>query len=77
MCCPGARTPRNNFKMRWAKRRPTGTAVEMGMPSDAGLDTREPMFYATPQPPLPVKDYQSGADPLIYTQPSPTADATR
>ena len=51
-----------------------GTAVEMAMASDAGLDTREPMFYALPQPPLPVKDYQSSARPLIYTQPGPTVD---
>ena len=52
-----------------------GTAVEMAMASDAGLDTREPMFYALPQRPLPVKDYQGGARPLIYTQPGPIADA--
>jgi hypothetical protein len=55
-----------------------GTGVEMAMPSsDAGLDTREPMFYAQPQPALPAKDYQgSTAQPLVYTQPGPTADAT-
>ena len=46
-----------------------GTAVEMGKPSEAGLDTREPMFYPRPQPPMPEKDYQSGARPLTYTQP--------
>ena len=28
-----------------------GTAVEMAMPSETGLDTRAPMFYAQPQPP--------------------------
>jgi hypothetical protein len=37
--------------------------------ADAGLDTREPMFYARPQPALPAKDYQSGERPLVYTQP--------
>ncbi|MER9756614.1 hypothetical protein NKJ46_24830 [Mesorhizobium sp. M0166] len=47
-----------------------GTGVEMKMQTaDAGLDTREPMFYARPQPALPVKDYQSGERPLVYTQP--------
>ena len=50
-----------------------GTAVEMAMPSETGLDTRAPMFYAQPQPPLPVKDYQRGARPLVYTQPGSTA----
>ena len=55
-----------------------GTAVEMAMPSGGGLDTREPMFYAQPQPPLPAKDYQSSAaGPLVYEQPAPTADAAR
>ena len=55
-----------------------GTAVEMAMPSDGGLDTGQPMFYAQPQPPLPAKDYQSNAaSPLVYKQPSPTADAAR
>jgi hypothetical protein len=53
-----------------------GTAVEMTMPSDTGLDTRAPMFYALPQPPLPVKDYQRGARPLVYTQPGSTAHGT-
>jgi hypothetical protein len=54
-----------------------GTGVEMKMQSaDAGLDTREPMFYAQPQPALPAKDYQSGVSPLVYTQPGPTADGT-
>ncbi|PZV34005.1 hypothetical protein [Mesorhizobium kowhaii] len=47
-----------------------GTGVEMKMQAtDAGLDTREPMFYARPQPALPTKDYQRGASPLVYTQP--------
>jgi hypothetical protein len=45
-----------------------GTGVEMKVQADASLDTREPMFYARPQPALPAKDYQS-ARPLTYTQP--------
>lgn len=32
-----------------------GTGVKMGLPSDEGLDDREPMFYAEPQPPSPLK----------------------
>jgi hypothetical protein len=49
-----------------------GTGVEMKMKGDgdASLDTREPMFYARPQPALPAKDYQNGARPLTYTQPA-------
>jgi hypothetical protein len=35
-----------------------GTGVEMAMPSETGSDG-EPQFYAKPQPPLPVKTYQS------------------
>ena len=54
-----------------------GTGVEMKMQTaDAGLDTREPMFYARPQPALPAKDDQSGVRPLVYRQPGPTADGT-
>ncbi|MEI9401779.1 hypothetical protein [Mesorhizobium argentiipisi] len=42
-----------------------GTGLEMKMQAaDAGLDTREPMFYARPHPALPAKDYQSGVRPL-------------
>jgi hypothetical protein len=43
----------------------TGAAVQMLLPTELGLDDRDPMFYAMPQPPLPAKDYQS-ADPMIY-----------
>jgi hypothetical protein len=39
-----------------------GTGVEMTMPVQPGVDDREPMFHAMPQPPLPDKDY--GAGPL-------------
>ena len=47
-----------------------GTGVEMKMQAaNAGLDTREPMFYARPQPALPAKDYQNGVRPLVYAQP--------
>ncbi|MER9234182.1 hypothetical protein NKI56_19135 [Mesorhizobium sp. M0622] len=43
-----------------------GTGVEMKMQTaDAGLDTREPMFYARPQPALPAKDYTSVVSPLV------------
>ena len=38
-----------------------GTAVLMGMPFEASLDDREPMFYAMPQPAMPPKDYPEGA----------------
>lgn len=38
-----------------------GTAVQMTMPSEGGLDDREPKFYAMPQPALPAKDYQGRA----------------
>ncbi len=34
-----------------------GTGVEMTMIGEAGLDEREPKFYATPQPALPDKNY--------------------
>ncbi|MGE0116495.1 MAG: hypothetical protein AB7S71_05810 [Dongiaceae bacterium] len=48
----------------------SGTAVRMTMPPDgeAGLDDREPMFYAMPQPALPAKDYDAAA-PLVFPQP--------
>ena len=36
-----------------------GTGVEMTMVGEAGLDEREPKFYATPQPALPDKNYES------------------
>jgi hypothetical protein len=35
---------------------------------EGGLDTREPKFYAMPQPALPAKDYDSAA-PVILQQP--------
>jgi len=34
-----------------------GTGVQMTMTGEAGLDQREPKFYATPQPALPDKNY--------------------
>ena len=54
-----------------------GTAAQMAMSPEAGQDGGEPMFYAPPQPPLPAKDYTSGAQPLNYPQPDSSADATR
>jgi hypothetical protein len=42
-----------------------GTTVQM-MPSEAGLDDREQKFYATPQPPMPAKDYR---DSTAISQP--------
>jgi hypothetical protein len=42
-----------------------GTAVRMTMPFESGLEDREPMFYAMPQPAMPPKDYQ-GEPPLVY-----------
>jgi hypothetical protein len=44
-----------------------GTAVQMTMPFDGGLDDREPKFYAMPQPALPAKDYQGST--TFYQQP--------
>ena len=48
-----------------------GTDVMVSEPFGAGLDDREPMFYAAPQPPMPEKDYAAGtaAAPLVYVQP--------
>jgi hypothetical protein len=49
-----------------------GTAVAMTQPFDSGLDDREPKFYATPQPAMPVKDYAAVAEgdgPIEYVQP--------
>ncbi|MER9237210.1 hypothetical protein NKI56_35500 [Mesorhizobium sp. M0622] len=78
---PGSTEPRS-YVLPWSqqaaqqlqdamgKAEADGTGVEMKMQTaDAGLDTREPMFYARPQPALPAKDYQSGVRPLVYTQP--------
>jgi hypothetical protein len=36
-----------------------GTGVQMNLASEIGQDTREPMFYALPQPALPDKNYSS------------------
>jgi hypothetical protein len=44
-----------------------GTAVQMTMPFHAGLDDREPKFYAMPQPALPAKDDQGSA--TFYQRP--------
>ena len=35
-----------------------GTSVQMTMTGEAGLDKREPKFYADPQPALPAKTYR-------------------
>jgi hypothetical protein len=45
-----------------------GTTVQMVMPAEAGLDDREPNFYAAPQPAMPLKDYRD-AGRLVYQQP--------
>jgi len=45
-----------------------GTGVRMSLPLEGGLDTRDPKFYAMPQPALPAKDYDGGM-PLVYRQP--------
>ena len=45
-----------------------GTGVRMGIPFEASLDDREPMFYAMPQPAMPAKDYPDST-PLIHLQP--------
>jgi|EndMetStandDraft_8_1072994.scaffolds.fasta_scaffold96745_2 hypothetical protein len=87
LTAPGSSEPRA-YVLPWSQRaaqqlqdatgkaEADGTAVEMAMPSEAGLDTGRPMFYAKPQPALPVKDYRSpAASPLVYTQPGQAADA--
>ena len=45
-----------------------GTGVRMGIPFEASLDDREPMFYAMPQPAMPAKDYPDST-PIIHLQP--------
>ncbi len=54
-----------------------GTAVEMAIGSyESGLDTREPLFYALPQPPMPAKDYTAQVPGIEYVQPdSPVSQA--
>jgi hypothetical protein len=37
----------------------SGTGVQMSMSTQTGPDTREPMFYALPQPALPDKNYSA------------------
>lgn len=50
-----------------------GTVVQMKMPVDGGgLDDRDPMFYAKPQPAMPAKNYDD-AGPVIYQQPGRTS----
>ena len=36
-----------------------GTGVQMNLSKETGQDTREPMFYALPQPALPDKNYSA------------------
>lgn len=43
-----------------AKAAETGTGVLMRNIATGGLDDREPMFYARPQPAMPEKDYSAG-----------------
>ena len=37
----------------------SGTGVQMNLSKETGNDTREPMFYARPQPTLPDKNYSA------------------
>jgi len=46
-----------------------GTDVNMSKPFEAGLDDREPKFYATPQQPLPEKNYGGGVT-FMFHQPA-------
>jgi hypothetical protein len=46
-----------------------GTDVNMSKPFEAGLDDREPKFYATPQQALPEKNY-GGGETFIFHQPA-------
>lgn len=50
----------------------SGTGVVMAQTEyDAGLDDREPMFYAEPQPSMPAKDYEGVApEPIVYEPPA-------
>jgi hypothetical protein len=55
-----------------AEAQASGTGVVMSDASyDSGVDDREPMFYALPQPMLPAKDYGGGMspEPIIYEPP--------
>jgi hypothetical protein len=47
-----------------------GADVTMSKPFEAGLDDREPKFYATPQQALPDKNY-SGGDTLVFEPSQP------
>jgi hypothetical protein len=46
-----------------------GTEVNMSKPFEAGLDDREAKFYATPQQPLPEKNY-GGGNTFMFHQPA-------
>ena len=50
----------------------TGTGVAMAQSAfESGIDDREPMFYALPQPAMPPKDYDGVApEPIIYEPPA-------
>jgi hypothetical protein len=45
-----------------------GSDVRMRLPFEPSLDTREPQFYALPQPALPPKDY-ADPEPEFYQPP--------
>src|SRR5215813_5024298 len=49
-----------------------GTDVNMSKPFEAGLDDREPKFYATPQQALPDKNYSGSSDTLVFEPPQPS-----
>jgi hypothetical protein len=45
------------------------TELNMSKPFESGLDDREPKFYATPQQPLPAKNY-GGGETFMFHPPS-------
>jgi hypothetical protein len=45
-----------------------GNGVRMVAPFEPNLDTREPKFYALPQPALPPKDFEPRG-PMVYNHP--------
>lgn len=77
---PGSLEPRA-YKLPWDARQAqqlqdalneaaqTGTGVQMRQPFDQDSESEEPLFYATPQPPMPEKNFFSGQAPIIYERP--------
>ncbi|HET6469771.1 MAG TPA: hypothetical protein VFG43_15460 [Geminicoccaceae bacterium] len=50
-----------------------GSGVRMRLPFEPSLDTREPRFYALPQPALPPKDHERGTAAQRYVPPGQDA----